>query len=227
MPLKDHFSPNSDVWCQWHSFQVQWAGGIIGHLNLNVLDQDHTAGYRIHSQHPEVDPLAFEPLMVDARFPPPTAREFGQFIEPSANDVTVRSRVYERTAAVVTLVGTEFTDSLLAQRQFAVKIANRLQNGTSAVVVNMVAEQAVNLHRPLCQLIGLSSASEDTVSDGPSATVYRPVRAGTGERLEIWTYPLTVGNELPTVPLWLAADLAVPLELELPYAAACKSLRLG
>jgi hypothetical protein len=51
---------------------------------------------------------------------------------------------------------------------------------------------------------------------------------GNGQvRLDVWPVPLAVGAELPTVPLRLAADLAVPLELELTYAAACRSLRIG
>ncbi|HEX4607611.1 MAG TPA: hypothetical protein VH092_05335 [Urbifossiella sp.] len=45
-------------------------------------------------------------------------------------------------------------------------------------------------------------------------------------RLDAWPYPLAVGEVLPTVPLWLAPDLVVPLELELTYAAACRSLRI-
>jgi hypothetical protein len=32
--------------------------------------------------------------------------------------------------------------------------------------------------------------------------------------LEIWAEPLAVGAAIPTIPLWLGPDLAVPLELE-------------
>jgi hypothetical protein len=119
MPLKDHFTPESDVWCQWHSFQVQWACGILSHLNLNVLDADHIAGQRVHKQHPEDEPLGFEPpIAVDTRFPGPIACVHGEFIEPTAFDVEVRNRVYERTAAVVCLAGTEFTQTRTTQKWF-------------------------------------------------------------------------------------------------------------
>jgi hypothetical protein len=37
-------------------------------------------------------------------------------------------------------------------------------------------------------------------------------------------YPLTVGRALPTVPLWVADDLAVPLELEESYEESCALL---
>jgi hypothetical protein len=47
------------------------------------------------------------------------------------------------------------------------------------------------------------------------------------ERLEMWPHELALGAELLTVPLWLEPNLAVPLELELTYANACESLRIG
>ena len=228
MPLKDHFSPEAaERWCPWHSFQVQWACGILERLNLQVLDADHIAGLRVHRQHDEVDPLTFEPpAIVDTQFGSPTIRMSGEFIEPTAFDVTVSSRVYERTAGTVTLVGTEFTGAG-AERQFAVKVASWLQKGTSVVVTNVVPNPAVNLHESLSAVMAVRPDAWGVVPGGPSVVAYRPVRAGGRERIEMWVHPLAVGEALPTVPLWLAADLAVPLELELTYAAAGKSLRLG
>lgn len=45
--------------------------------------------------------------------------------------------------------------------------------------------------------------------------------------LESWQYPLNVGQPLPTLPLWLTANLAVPLELEASYEQTCKDLRIA
>lgn len=39
-------------------------------------------------------------------------------------------------------------------------------------------------------------------------------------------HPLMLGQPLPTLPLWLAENLAVPLELELSYEETCRSLRI-
>ena len=44
---------------------------------------------------------------------------------------------------------------------------------------------------------------------------------------ESWTHPLTLGQPLPTLPLWLADDLAVPLELETTYEETCRIFRLA
>ena len=40
-------------------------------------------------------------------------------------------------------------------------------------------------------------------------------------------HPLALGRPLPTLPLWLADDLAVPLDLEASYEETCSALRLA
>ncbi len=37
---------------------------------------------------------------------------------------------------------------------------------------------------------------------------------------------LTLGQPLPTLPLWLADNLAVPLKLEESYEETCRVLRI-
>lgn len=39
-------------------------------------------------------------------------------------------------------------------------------------------------------------------------------------------YPLQLGQPLPTLPLRLAEDFAVPLELEASYEQRCRDLRI-
>jgi hypothetical protein len=43
-------------------------------------------------------------------------------------------------------------------------------------------------------------------------------------KLQTWPYTLNLGQPLPTLPLWLTPDLAVPLELEAGYEDACRGL---
>ena len=82
------------------------------------------------------------------------------------------------------------------------------------------------LHNDLCELLDLPTTLRWASPTGLQATVYRVVGQGEQIRLEVWPFSLTVGERLPTVPLWLASDLAVPLELELTYADACESLNI-
>jgi hypothetical protein len=44
--------------------------------------------------------------------------------------------------------------------------------------------------------------------------------------LEAWHHPLQLGQPLPALPLWLAEDFAVPLELEASYEQTCRDLRI-
>src|SRR5258708_1365050 len=44
--------------------------------------------------------------------------------------------------------------------------------------------------------------------------------------LEPWAQSLSLGQPLPTVPLWLADDLAVPLELDESYEQSCVILNI-
>ena len=44
--------------------------------------------------------------------------------------------------------------------------------------------------------------------------------------LETWAQTLALGRPLPTVPLWLADDLAVPLELNESYEQSCGILNI-
>ena len=55
----------------------------------------------------------------------------------------------------------------------------------------------------------------------------RIIPDGDGWLLETWAGALTLGQPLPTMPLWLADNLAVPLELEESYEEPCRVLRIA
>jgi hypothetical protein len=50
---------------------------------------------------------------------------------------------------------------------------------------------------------------------------------GQSHLLEAWNHPLHLGQPLPTLTLWLAEDIAVPLELEASYEQTCRDLRIA
>ena len=58
------------------------------------------------------------------------------------------------------------------------------------------------------------------------AASYRAIGRGDEGQLQVWMAPLEVGQSLPTLPMWLGADLAVPLDLEASHTAACLDLRI-
>lgn len=51
-------------------------------------------------------------------------------------------------------------------------------------------------------------------SPAPHAAACRWGTRGGKTQLETWSHSMTVGEPLPTVPLWLSEQIVVPLDLE-------------
>lgn len=107
---------------------------------------------------------------------------------------------------------------------FVVKCAGYLQEGVGLAVVDVVTSRRAKLHAQLLKLLGVSIAGQ--VGNELFAAAYRLVAAGDAKHVEAWPTKLAIGAELPTLPLWIAPDLAVPLELEPTYLEACTARRI-
>src|SRR5581483_3190202 len=101
--------------------------------------------------------------------------------------------------------------------------ADYLRRGCGLVVVDVVSSRRADLHADLLAELGAEPAA---ASVGLSAVSYRSVGRESEGRLESWPEALEVGRPLPTVPLWLAGEMAVPLDLEASHTAACADLRI-
>jgi hypothetical protein len=146
---------------------------------------------------------------------------------PSVDDVRVEVLTDDgdpRVAAAIELVSPRNKDRPRAREAFAAKCADCLGRGCGVVVVDVVTTRRADLQADLLAMLGADPAVE--ASGALSAVSYRPVvRDGDGQLLA-WPAALEVGRPLPTVPLWLEADLAVPLDLEISHSAACVDLRI-
>jgi hypothetical protein len=247
MPLRDHFHDPIESFCPWHSFHGNWATKMVDRLNEARLPENYTSQADRHFGVPvEIDVATLErddpgvPLAArngsnggvatapEVYAPPaPVLATAVAFVEPQLFEVKVyRGRGGWHLVAAVELVSESNKDREESRSTFAIKCASYLQRGVSVVVVDAVTSRAAELHNDLCDLLDLPDRVRWVSPTGLSATAYRVVKDGSDVRLDVWPFPLAVGDALPTVPLWLAADLAVPLELELTYEAACKSLRI-
>jgi hypothetical protein len=145
---------------------------------------------------------------------------------PAADDVRVEVFADDgdpRLAAAVELVSPRNKDRARAREAFAAKCAGYLGRGCGLVVVDTVTTRRADLHADLLAAVGASPAA----APGPlSAVSYRSVELAGAGQLLAWPAALEVGHPLPTVPLWLGADAAVPLDLEASHAAACADLRI-
>src|SRR5262249_31939197 len=115
-------------------------------------------------------------------------------------------------------------DRPTARRLFAAKCAAYLQAGVSVVVVDIVTNRHGNMFAALLDQLGL--APGENCHAGLYAAACRSLPPDEPDRLDAWFIPLAIGTALPTVPLWLESDLAVPLELEPSYEATFVELRV-
>ncbi|MGE3822480.1 MAG: hypothetical protein AB7I30_23950, partial [Isosphaeraceae bacterium] len=72
--------------------------------------------------------------------------------------------------------------------------------------------------------------NDPTMGDPPPhlyAASCRWTRRGKRTLLEAWSHVLSLEKPLPTLPLWLRAELVVPLDLERSYEQACDDLSIA
>ncbi|MBP3959975.1 DUF4058 family protein [Gemmata sp. G18] len=248
MPLYDHFHPPLSLRKSWESIHHGWAFVIAQRLNGAILTNRFESESNIHhGSQIEIDLATYEEdrdlptfgtnghggggvATQPQTYAPPAAALAGEVVMADAD--TFEINVYKqeggwKLVAAVELVSPRNKDRSTARRAFATKAASYLQQGVSVVTVDVVTERNANLHEDIANALRLPDAFDWSSPTGLSAVCYRLLRIDGKERLEVWPHQLTVGGALPTVPLWLEPNLAVPLELELTYTSTCESLRIG
>jgi hypothetical protein len=128
--------------------------------------------------------------------------------------------------AAVEIVSPANKDRPEHRRAFVAKCAGLLRERVSVVIVDVVTARTPNLYVELLDLIGQSDPS---FHPEPPLLYAAPCRLTKRDKewlLETWAQPLSLGRPLPRVPLWLADDLAVPLELEESYEQSCSILNI-
>jgi hypothetical protein len=93
-------------------------------------------------------------------------------------------------------------------------------------IVDLVTIRPFNLYRDLLDLIGQTDPSLAPEPSGLHAAACRWTPQNTASMLDAWNNTLVPGQPLPTIPLWLADNFAVPLELEATYEETCRILRI-
>jgi hypothetical protein len=141
-------------------------------------------------------------------------------------EVQVRDETRRRLVAAVELVSPANKDRPSHRRDFAIKCASYLRQHISVIVVDVVTERRDNMHTELSQLLTLPTALGEAGAFPLYAVGYRLRNQEQEQRLELWPEELRIGMSLPTIPLWISDDDAVPLDLEASYMTACELLRI-
>jgi Protein of unknown function (DUF4058) len=225
MPLRDHFRPPLADRRSWDELHGGWPMKIVERLNQR-LPQRYVAAPQVHlGWSVEID-------VATAVWAPPRPTLAVASDLPSVDEYEVRvydTRHGRRLVAAVEIVSPSNKDRPEHRRAFVAKCAAMLQDRVCVAIVDLVTTRASNLYGDLMELFGHTDPAL-TLAEGPPpihASACRWTRPGDSWLLETWAYPLVLGQPLPTLPLWLAENYAVPLELEPSYEETCRILRIA
>jgi hypothetical protein len=245
MPLRDHFRPPLDNVTSWEGFHGQWPAMIVLAL-ARKLPRRYVAAPRAHfGSSVEIDVATFEKDEEDppswaegegngggvatAVWAPPRPTLAVPADLPAQDEYEVR--VYDtkrgrRLVAAVEIVSPANKDRPEHRGAFVAKCAALLQEQVSVTVVDLVTTRHFNLYGDLLTLVELTDPALPPEPPPLYAVACRGTKKDRAWLLETWLHPLALGQPLPTLPLWLADNLAVPLELEASYEETCRVLRI-
>ena len=147
-----------------------------------------------------------------------TPGKSGESVEGLPVFDTVEEAVKQTGAnASMIFVPPAFTaDAILEGNVLSVTVYPTIVDPVTSRTANLYGELLDELHAPR------TAISQSVIY----AATCRGRRSGLRWRLESWEHELAVGAVLPTLPIWLAPGLMVPLELEATYEDTCRSLRI-
>jgi hypothetical protein len=128
--------------------------------------------------------------------------------------------------AALELVSPANKDRPQSRRAFVIKCAALLQKQVCVSIVDLVTTRHFNLYGELMDLLGQPDAAFTSQAPATYAVTCRSQIRDDRHRLAIWSYPLTVGESLPMLPIWLDEDHSVSLDLEASYEETCRALRI-
>lgn len=238
MPLYDHFHPPLSERRPWESFHATWASTLADHLNQEVLPPGYIALEQLHSGAAiEIDVGTFsEPAArpeeggtataTRTLWTPQTAPWVMPATFPPGCTVEILDTEGGRTlVAAIELVSPGNKDRPDKRRLFAAKCATYLSRGIGLILADVVTNRQGNLHNEVMALLEQEKRFHMAAASSLYAVAYRPLQAAGVGKIECWPVALAVGQPLPTMPLSLAAELCLPVDLEAAYGEACQRRR--
>ncbi|MCI0457117.1 MAG: DUF4058 family protein [Gemmataceae bacterium] len=244
MPLRDHFrSPVNDKHT-WDELHGMWPAMIVRQL-FDILPAGYVAAPGVHlgkafeidvSAFEEDEPRGIKPTpgsgnggVATAAPPEPTLTLETDLSEQDEYEV----RIYDaergrQLVAAIEIVSPSNKDRPENRRAFVAKVAVLLQKDVCVSVVDLVTIRQFNLYADLLELVG---GADPQLGPTPphlySVTIRTRKRPPKRSLLDLWYYPMTLGQPLPTLPIWLDADLRVLLPLEPGYEETCRLLHIA
>lgn len=242
MPLRDHFRPPVSKQSSWEGFHAMWPTCIVQQLR-KLLPSGFVAEPRVHlGTLMEIDVGALE--SDDTRQAGASSGDAAEGSATAAWTITQPAvaveteppdeyeyevRVFDierdrHLVAAIEFVSPANKDRPESRDAFVAKCAALLRKGVAVSIVDIVTIRRFNLYAQLMAFVGHPDPSMTVEGPSTYAASGRWVTKGMRARLEAWSHAMTIGQPLPTLPLWLADSLVIPLELEPSYEQACHDL---
>lgn len=241
MPLRDHFRSPLDDQYHWEGMHGMWPAMIVVGLR-GKLPPGFFAEPSVDSgRSAEIDVITFEREGADFRQleagnggvataiwapPQPTLVIASDLPGEEVYEVRIYDRRRRaRLVAAIEIVSPANKDRPESRRAFVAKCAGLLRERVSVMVVDVVTTRTTNLYAELLDFLG---RSDPRVGSEPLyCTACRMTKRADEWQLEAWAETLSLREPLPTMPLWLADDLAIPLDLETSYEESCRALGIA
>jgi hypothetical protein len=244
MPLRDHFRPPVEKKHSWDELHGMWPAEIVRQL-FPILPKGYVAAPGVHlgtffevdvsvhdaDQSPAPREESNRTNRGVATLAPPHPTLTLETDLPDQDEYEVRvydTRHERRLVAAIELVSPGNKDRPETRRTFVGKVAALLQHDVCVSLVDLVTVRQFNLYGDLLELVGRSDlAAEVQATSLYAATLRGRKRPQAKPLLDTWFYPMTVGQPLPTLPIWLDLNLRVMLDLETSYEEACRLLHIA
>jgi len=179
---------------------------IVQHL-VKILPDRYSAEPRVHAgSQVEIDVSTFD------------SDEYEVRIFDAERD--------RRLVAAVEIVSPSNKDRSDHRQAFVGKCEAMLRKGVSVAIVDLITARHFNLYTELLALVRQTDPSMGIEPPSIYAAACRWIERTRKRYLETWSHILAIGQPLPTLPLWLAENFSVPLELEPSYEETCRVLRI-
>lgn len=238
MPLRDHFRSPLDDRYHWEAMHATWPVMIVAGLR-GKLPLGYFAEPSVHSgRSAEIDVITFERDEVAFRQheegnggvatavwapPRPTLVVASDLPGEEVYEVQIYDRRRRaRLVAAVEIVSPSNKDRPESRRAFVAKCAGLLRERVSVIIVDIITTRTTNIYAEILEFLGRSDPRAG--SEPLYSAAFRMTKQEDQWRLEAWAETLSLRGPLPTMPLWLADDLAIPLDLDKSYEASCSAL---
>jgi hypothetical protein len=221
MPLRDHFhSPVADK-RPWDGVYGGWPVEIVRTL-FDLLPPEFAAQPRIY--HPAPFEVGGSWSDVNGGTSPRTVPDLAALDE---YEVLVYDADTMRTlVAAIEIVSPSNKDRDNTREQFVNKVAALLRQDVCVIIVDIVTTRHANLYAELLARLG---RSDPTLAEPPmlyAVTLRGRKQPKKQALLDAWFFPLTIGQPLPTLPVWLGPELRIELPLEPSYQEVCRLLHI-